>query len=71
MTQPPIVPGPDPQQPEPRYVYVPVPDQRQAVSKGIGDALTNVTLWVVVLFLGLPTALCVICLLAVAATHRR
>ncbi len=69
MTQPPIVPGPDPQQPVPRYA--PVPDQRQAVSKGIGDALTNVTLWVVILFLGLPAALCVICLLVIAVTHRR
>ncbi len=50
MTQPPIVPGPDPQQP------VPPPPQvtSQAVAGGIGIALH----WILIVVIGVPALCC-------------
>ena len=59
MTQPPIVPGPDPQQPEPQppqviYVQAPAQPSSRAVAGGIGIALH----WILIVVIGVPALCC-------------
>ncbi len=58
MTQPPIVPGPDPQQPVPPpqviYVQAPPAHSSRAVAGGIGIALH----WILIIVIGVPALCC-------------
>ncbi len=62
MTQPPIVPGPDPQQPvpPPQVIYVQQQDPRlakQQVAHGVGSAASTGLIVVLAVCLGIPLML--------------
>lgn len=59
MTEPPIVPGPDPHQPPPQVVYVQQDPRlaKQQVAQGFGSAATTGLIVVLAVCLGIPLML--------------